>query len=1130
MRSSNSPGSLSSLPSHSTKTTSTNTPSAAATAPGAQRLAPRGIAHLFQLSTLPSSIVGEEMDNLLSTNDICTAASPWAKPAFASILGEAKGLPPPQQEAPSQTFSEPALSAQPSSAPFPGVVASAFFSASVGGGAPQCLAASAPQQGRLSYIIQSCSNQSRKPDQITASSIAQAFDPNTAGVTDASLAGARGSSSILPTALSASQTEEGILSHAIFSCSNSGEACGDNRPRPSHQTHAHGSASFFSMPLSSMPSSPLSPSPAAAEEFVLGQTSFHLPTASPSLTDDDDEYDHTMHGQVEFVKQLCNGTGDKDDGGSGESAQLSGSCEMSQRSPPQCLQQPTAVYVKVGSLSDLSAAPGLRAAVPAAPPLSKFRPLSIATNGSNEYSASRAASAAGAGIGWDAPMRCGSFDGSTRAHSQASSGNFQAPLWLSQGMAVTQQEPTQQAQRVHRQQQWAPFDRSPLLVQTCPRTARSASAEVAARGSSQQNQSAQHLQASASSQSSFRPYSVSAASGVATLLGPTLRGSDVCTTSPAPSFHAANSYYAGSGASPSGCPPHPIMLLPSSSDSSSTVQSAQAQHAMRVPAPTFGAHEATSASPYAATHVSGGTPSSSKRPSTPTAMAAGGCVSAVTLFYVGAPTAFAGFPSTAAASLMNASSSSVSANSCPVGLTQPSGPERSTPSPHYVYLQARPPAKALESPPMCLQQYAGNIALQLPNVGVPAAPKQVAPAALHARTSSPVVSATVANLPSAVGTEAFSPGIKPAGLICPGIRPGVPAANTELTRKQVNVHGAMATVLSYHPYNENAPPAPTAHIVTRAGSASSSILTPSLSEPGWSARPMNSSAECDLGGSWRSTEGAKRQGAGEMAASVVRDATPALANAPVLPVFIQMFPCELLDRVGLLNRVIEATCGRDAGLVQSFESRSETSFVAHLRTNNVWELIYKLRCRVLMDRFGFWYAADIDQYVRMKEYCEGVRRLPQQTRHFQTDGLPCMPLVVELSRSVDRSLVTENTGPRCFDELVPIAAVDRHRTRMQGSSSVHGGHTSAITNGTAMGGSGASTAGGAVFLNSVGGDVRSRQRGLPAFLLNESHMMMAPLTVPGLPGDSYRVDGCFAGNSAPLFYADPHFLPPPSTT
>ncbi|KAG5485364.1 hypothetical protein LSCM4_06000 [Leishmania orientalis] len=1126
MRSSYSPGSLSSLPSHSTNTTSTNTPSAAATASGAQRLAPGGIAHLFQLSTLPSNIVGEEMDNLLSTNDICTGASPWAKLASASGLGEAKVSQQQQQEAPSQTFSKPALSAQPSSTPFTGVVPSAFFSASVGGGVSQCLAASASQQERLSYIIQSCSNQSRKPDQITALSIAQAFGANTADVTDASLAGDRGSSSILPTALSASQTEEGVLGHAVFSCSNRGEACGDDRPRPSRQTHAHGSASFFSMSLSSMPSSPLSPSPAAAEEHILGQTSFHLPTASPSLTDDDDEYDHAMHGQVEFVKQLCDGTGDKNDDGSGESAQLSGSCEMSQRSQPQRLQQPTAVYVNVGSLGDLSAAPVYEGAAassapgqPAAPLLSKFRPLSIATKGSNEYPASRAASATGAGVGWDAPMGCGSFDGSTRAHSQASSGNFQAS-----------QEPTQQAQRVHQQQQRAPFERSPLLVQTCPRTARSASAEVAACGSSQQNQSAQHLQASASSQSSFRPYSVSAASGVATLLGPALPGSGVCTTSPAPSFHAANSYYAGSGTSPSGCPPHGIMLLPSSSDSSSTVQSAQAQHAMRVPAPTFGAHEATSASPYAATHVSGGAPSSSKRPSTPTAMAAGGGVSAVTLFYVATPTAFAGFPSTAAASLMNASSSSsVSANSCPVGMTQPTGPERSTPSPHYVYLQARPPAQALESPPMCLQQYTGNFALQLPNVGVPAVPEQAVPAALHARTSSPVVSATVANLPSAVGTEAFSPGIKSAGLTCPGIRPGAPA-NTELARKQVNVHGAMANVLSYHPYNENAPPATTAHIVTRAGSASNSILTPSLGEPGWSARSMNSSAECDLDGSWRSTEGAKRQGAGVMSASVLRGDTPALANAPVLPVFIQMFPCELLDRVGLLNRVIEATCGRDAGLVQSFESRSETSFIAHLRTNNVWELIYKLRCRVLMDRFGFWYATDIEQYVRMKEYCEGVRRLPQQTRHFQTDGLPCMPLVVELSRSVDRALVTENTGPRCFDELVPIAAVDRHRTRMQGSSSVHGGHTSSITNGTAMGGSGASAAGGTVFLNSVGGDVRSRQRGLPAFLLNEGHMMMSPLMVPGLPGDSYRVDGCFGGNSAAFFYADPHFLPPSSTT
>ncbi|RNE98370.1 hypothetical protein TraAM80_08806 [Trypanosoma rangeli] len=132
----------------------------------------------------------------------------------------------------------------------------------------------------------------------------------------------------------------------------------------------------------------------------------------------------------------------------------------------------------------------------------------------------------------------------------------------------------------------------------------------------------------------------------------------------------------------------------------------------------------------------------------------------------------------------------------------------------------------------------------------------------------------------------------------------------------------------------------------------------------------------------------------------------------VLPVFIQMFPCELRDRtIIVLNRVVEATCGPDIATVVAIEPRSETSFITLIRTNNVWQLIHKLRCRVLMDRHGFWYAENMEQYLRLKEYCESVRRLPQQMRHFQTDGLPCMPLVVELSRSVNAASVTSPPAP-----------------------------------------------------------------------------------------------------------------------
>ncbi|PWU84941.1 hypothetical protein C4B63_193g7 [Trypanosoma cruzi] len=155
-----------------------------------------------------------------------------------------------------------------------------------------------------------------------------------------------------------------------------------------------------------------------------------------------------------------------------------------------------------------------------------------------------------------------------------------------------------------------------------------------------------------------------------------------------------------------------------------------------------------------------------------------------------------------------------------------------------------------------------------------------------------------------------------------------------------------------------------------------------------------------------------------------------LYKCQLIPIFIQMFPCELRDRtIIVLNRVVEATCGPDIATVVGIEPRSETSFIALIRTNDVWHLIHKLRCRVLMDRHGFWYAENMEQYLRLKEYCESVRRLPQQIRHFQTDGLPCMPLVVELSRSVNAASVTSLPAPPSFDEVAPIATMERNRMK-----------------------------------------------------------------------------------------------------
>ncbi|KPI84026.1 hypothetical protein ABL78_6924 [Leptomonas seymouri] len=293
-----------------------------------------------------------------------------------------------------------------------------------------------------------------------------------------------------------------------------------------------------------------------------------------------------------------------------------------------------------------------------------------------------------------------------------------------------------------------------------------------------------------------------------------------------------------------------------------------------------------------------------------------------------------------------------------------------------------------------------------------------------------------------------------------------PASNGELTRKCFNVHGSMVGVVPYFPYDESALPAPTATILTAVTPSSASALGQPISGAGWSMRSINGGgADVALGNSCRSHDGLSTNDYGAIPPHSCGSSSPPhhakspptthsdLSTAPVLPIFIQMFPCELHDRVTVLNRVIEATCGRDFGVAQRIEPRSETSFIAHVRTHQVWQLIYKLRCRVLMDRFGLWYAADLDQYIRMKEYCEGVRRLPQQTRHFQTDGLPCMPLVVELSRVVDKAVVTENNAPRTFDEIVPMVAVDRHRTRPNSSAAASGPSGPTMSNINSRGGS-----------------------------------------------------------------------------
>ncbi|CAJ1018598.1 hypothetical protein, conserved [Leishmania lindenbergi] len=1123
------------------------------------------------------------MGDMLNSSDVDGTVLPWTPFISSDVLGETMGeqlLPSQgdakeqhhrkrqqqqqqQQQALSKAFISLPTPVQSSPIPFiTSMDVSAFFSGCAGGGTPQPF--SLPLQQRPPPCIsQSLSNQFNTVSQYTASSTVHALDTNNAPATDFPLVDARSSFAMPLNASSANQADGENLSRVVSSTSNHGRACGDGRSRASRQTHVHGGTSFFSTSLSSRPSSPLSPSPPAAEEHISGYTSLYLPTAAPSFACDDD-YTHAMNGQVAFVERLCEGTSGHDGDGNGEPEVLGMSCDMSGSPPQQCLQQSASLEVRSGSFGGLLAASGSQAVLgtpvvvrpfteyevaaslseparPAPPPLSTFEPLSTAMTYPNEYCVCVAANTAGAVTARDTPIGSNISDASMHAQSQASSGNLQTPLIPSQGMVLPPQQQQQPIQRVHQQQQQQRlgFTPSPLPTQMWTSNTRVASAEDLAALSSSQHQYQQQLQASVHSQSSSLQYSVGATSGAATVIGQAFSSSGTYTTSPAQSFSAANGYYTRSSTPPSGGPAHMIMLLPSFSENSFTGNSTQAQqqqqqqhlYAMQVPAQTPPTSEGASAPLCPSAHGSGAVQSPSMQPLTSTTMSAGGGVGGVTLFYVAAPAAFAGFPHTAASSQVNASSpSGVSGYSCAVSMAQTSAPERPAPSSHYVTLPPSSPANNSQSQLLPLQEYTGYVASQQPNVGMAAVSEQAALASLHARTSSPVGKTAAANLPHVTSIEAASLGSKAAGPTCPGIRSVVSSTNTDTLRKQINVHGAMLNVLHYYPYNENSPPAPTAHIVTGPGSASNSTVLQSLGGSSWPAQSMSSNLERNLDGSWRSLDSGKSQNTAEVFSCAFRGDTSTLENAPALPIFIQMFPCELRDRVGLLNRVIEATCGRNAGLAQSFETRSETSFIAHVRTNNVWELIYKLRCRVLMDRFGFWYAADIDQYVRMKEYCEGVRRLPQQTRHFQTDGLPCMPLVVELSRSVDRGLVTENTAPRCFDELVPIAAVDRHRIRLQGPSSVHSGHSSASMNGMLMAGSGASTAGGTVFLTNVGGDVRPLHGGSPVLLTNEGHMMMMPPhMMSGLANGSYRGGGSTSGSCGQVIYADPHFFPPPFT-
>lgn len=156
-----------------------------------------------------------------------------------------------------------------------------------------------------------------------------------------------------------------------------------------------------------------------------------------------------------------------------------------------------------------------------------------------------------------------------------------------------------------------------------------------------------------------------------------------------------------------------------------------------------------------------------------------------------------------------------------------------------------------------------------------------------------------------------------------------------------------------------------------------------------------------------------------------------LETLPEIPVFFQMFPCERRDRKETVNTILREVDPKTPimGIAENVMSRSETSFIAYIRSDVIWHVIQRTRCRILMDRLGCWYADTLDAYLELKAFCEGIRRMPQQNRHTVTDGLPCMPLVVELSTLVERERIVAPPAEKCFDEEYPIQAVERHRNK-----------------------------------------------------------------------------------------------------
>ncbi len=144
-----------------------------------------------------------------------------------------------------------------------------------------------------------------------------------------------------------------------------------------------------------------------------------------------------------------------------------------------------------------------------------------------------------------------------------------------------------------------------------------------------------------------------------------------------------------------------------------------------------------------------------------------------------------------------------------------------------------------------------------------------------------------------------------------------------------------------------------------------------------------------------------------------------LNSGSFFSLFCQMFPIEY---VPMASKVLQFVCDRVCGAgvvtrISAMRNKSQTSFTTHFYTEHLWDVVSCLRLRVLMDRHGFWYARNRQEFETMRGYSDRIRNLPQQTRHFLMDGLPCRPLVIEVCRRSKMALLPPRLPhQRSFDE------------------------------------------------------------------------------------------------------------------